>query len=71
MPDVFITEEDARMLLEVICRSRSRTELAARTRLTPAMISLMRHGQRRINAAVAAELGLRPVQGFVKLRKGR
>ena len=72
MPDLFITNEEARVLLKVICREHGSIKaLAHRLSISRCSISLMLSGTRPIGGAVASVLGLQSVRGFVKVKRAR
>lgn len=67
MPD-FVTNEEARAMLKAVCRQHGTVKaFAERLGIAPCTISLMRSGLRRVNETVAGALGLRAVQGFVRV----
>lgn len=71
MSDLLITDDQALALLRARCYPRGgATALAERAGVSRCSISLMLNGRRRIGPRLAACLGLKPVQGFVRIKSG-
>ena len=69
MPDIFVTNDEARALLRVYCRDHGAIKaLADAVDTAPCNISQMLSGYRFVSTAVATKLGLRAVKGFVRIK---